>query len=214
MRDFPIFTTEYGVSSLVLREIPYRKEAYIHILDLQEGMLEPHLQECAAFCRMAGAEKIYASGKALEHLPVYTDVLEMRADARTDSDMTAALFPVTQSTASQWREIYNRAMAGVDTARTLEQRDEKKLLESTGAYFVHEDGVLLGIGWVEDGKLLAVASVEKRAGERILRALMTLCPEGTMTLEVASTNRRAIALYERMGFVPVRLANRWHLVSG
>ena len=29
MKDFPMFTTEYGIASLVLKEIPYKKEAYI-----------------------------------------------------------------------------------------------------------------------------------------------------------------------------------------
>ena len=33
MRDFPMFTTENGVGSLVLREIPYRGVAYVTIRD-------------------------------------------------------------------------------------------------------------------------------------------------------------------------------------
>ena len=37
MRDFPIFTTEYGVSSLTLKEIPYKKQAFICIRDVQPG---------------------------------------------------------------------------------------------------------------------------------------------------------------------------------
>ena len=37
MRDFPIFTSEFGVSSLILKEIPYRGEAYIRIRDVQDG---------------------------------------------------------------------------------------------------------------------------------------------------------------------------------
>ena len=45
MRDFPFFTTEYGVSSLVLKEIPYRSEAYIRILDAQPEHFREHLQE-------------------------------------------------------------------------------------------------------------------------------------------------------------------------
>ena len=36
MKDFPIFTTDYGVSSLVLKEIPYKKVAYIRIRDAQQ----------------------------------------------------------------------------------------------------------------------------------------------------------------------------------
>jgi hypothetical protein len=33
MRDIPMFTTEYGVASLVLKEIPYQAAAYITIQD-------------------------------------------------------------------------------------------------------------------------------------------------------------------------------------
>ena len=31
MKDIPAFTTENGIASLILREIPYREEAYIRI---------------------------------------------------------------------------------------------------------------------------------------------------------------------------------------
>ena len=34
VRDFPIFTTEYGVSSLVLKEIPYKKQAFMPVFYL------------------------------------------------------------------------------------------------------------------------------------------------------------------------------------
>ena len=45
MKDFPVFTTEYGVSSLILREVPYRQEAYIHIQDVQPDSLSEHLKD-------------------------------------------------------------------------------------------------------------------------------------------------------------------------
>ena len=45
MRDFPIFSTETGVSSLTLKEIPYKKQAYIRIQDVQPGALQEHLRE-------------------------------------------------------------------------------------------------------------------------------------------------------------------------
>ena len=35
MKDFPLFTTENGVASLILKEIPYRSEAYIILRDTQ-----------------------------------------------------------------------------------------------------------------------------------------------------------------------------------
>ena len=60
MRDFPVFTTENGVGSLVLKEIPYRKVAYITIQD--SLFPEAFLSECVDFCRAVGAERIYACG--------------------------------------------------------------------------------------------------------------------------------------------------------
>lgn len=212
MRDFPIFTTEYGLSSLVLKEIPYRKEAYIHIRSALEGKESEHLAECVSFCRMAGAETVFASGEHLNAYPVYASVLQMRGTAASVPEKTAQLFPVTEKTVSRWREIHNRAMAQVDNAGTLEKRDEERILKSTGAYFIHKESTLLGIGWLEDGVLLAVAALEKGAGETVMHTLMSLQEGEPITLEVASTNQRAIRLYEKLGF---RITNRliqWHRV--
>lgn len=214
MRDFPIFTTEYGVSSLVLKEIPYKKQAFIRIRDVQPGFFKEHLQECVSFCRMAGAEAIFASGnEELNAYPLYTRVLEMRAAAWVDPEKLACLFPVTESTAGKWRGIYNDAMRAVDNSGTLESRDEKQLAESIGAYFVHKDGELLGIGWLDDCKLLAVAAVRKGAGETVMHTLMSLVEGDTMTLEVASTNDRAIRLYEKLGFLTTGEISCWYRVG-
>lgn len=213
MRDFPIFTTEFGVSSLILREIPYKNEAYIRIRDVQPGKMEEHLAECAAFCRMAGAERIFAAGVGLDRYPIHASVLKMQGNVQKIPEKTACLFPVTEETVSKWRQIHNEAMVKVDNAGTLEKRDEGDILKSTGASFIHEDGTLLGIGWVEDDRLLAVAAVRKGAGERILYTLMSGMETETMTLEVASTNERAIRLYERLGFVTVGVVTVWHDVT-
>lgn len=214
MRDFPIFTTEYGVSSLVLKEIPYKNTAYIHIRDVQDDFFQEHLAECVSFCRMAGADHIYAAGHfLLEQYPLYTEVLEMRGTAWVDLEKVRNLFPVTEKTVSEWRSFYNKAMASVDNTATLASRDEKKIIESNGAYFVHEAGRLLGIGWLEEGKLLAVAAVEKGAGEQVMHTLMSVMEGEPIVLEVASTNDRAIGLYERLGFLKTAQISAWYDVG-
>ena len=214
MRDFPFFTTDYGIASLVLKEIPYRQEAFIGIRDVQEDFFQEHLTECVSFCRMAGAQRIYAAGhKKLEEFPLYTKVLKMQGKAWVDPEKEANLFPVTEDTASHWRQIYNTAFACVDNASTLESRDEEKLIASCGAYFVHDCGTLLGIRWVEDNVLLALASVKKGCGDRVLHTLMSRMEGEQMTLEVASTNRRAIELYKRLGFLTVAEVSSWYQVG-
>lgn len=213
MKDFPMFTTQYGVASLVLKEIPYRETAYIILRDTQEP--EMLLRECVGFCRACGAEHIYAAGHSfLEKYPFYTAVLEMRGQVRTEEEELEHLWPVTEQTVARWREILNRRMRSVDNAATLEPRDEKKILNSGGAYFIHTQGELLGVGWLEGEQLLAVASVKPGAGERVVRTLLSLVREQPVTLEVASTNERAIRLYEKLGFLPVREVSRWYRVDG
>ena len=195
MRDFPIFTTEYGVSSLILKEIPYKNEAYIRIRDVQDGFFAEHLKECVSFCRMCGAEAVFAEGnEKLAEYPLYTAVYQMCGVARSDEAKMASLFPVTEETVSHWRGIYNKAMRNVDNAGTLESRDEKQIVDSGSAYFVHRSGELLGIFWLEENKLLAIAAVQKGAGETVMHTMMSLLEGEAMTLEVASTNERALSL--------------------
>lgn len=214
MKDFPVFTTETGVSSLILKEVPYRETAYIHIQDVQPDGFEEHLKECVSFCRMVGAEHIFATGsELLQSYPVHCSLLEMRGTAWVDPDKLCNLFPVTEQTVARWREIHNKAMQGVDNAKTLETRDEKEIVGSGGAYFIHDNGELLGIGWMEDTKLLVVASVVPGAGERIMHTLMSLVEGADMIIEVASTNTRAIRLYEKMGFLIGTSLVKWHHIA-
>lgn len=213
VKDFPVFATEYGVSSLILKEVPYRQEAYIHIQDVQPEHLQEHLSECVSFCRMVGAEKIFvADHPLLEGYPLHTAVYEMRGSAWVDRALLQNVFPVTEQTVSRWRQIYNDRMRTVDNAGTLEARDERKILDSCGAYFIHDNGSLLGIGWMEDTKLLAIAAVIPGAGEKIMHTLMSLVEGADMTLEVASTNNRAIRLYEKLGFLKTAENAKWYRV--
>lgn len=207
-----MFDTEYGIASLVLKEIPYKGAAYIILREVWDA--EKLLKECVSFCKMCGAERIFAAGhESLESYPLYTSVLEMRGEATVDRENLKSLFPVTEATVSQWRAIYNEKMGSVDNAATMTARDEKWILQSGGAYFVHESGELLGIGWLEDTDLLAVAAVKPGAGKTVMNTLMSLIEGAQMRLEVASTNEKAIHLYEKMGFFKINALRHWYIVD-
>ena len=211
MKDFPVFPTEYGVASLVLREVPYRQEAYIHIQASETP--KELVEECVSFCRMAGAETVLARGHDyLESYPLHSIIYEMRGEARVDEALVEHLWPVTEQTVGKWRAMMNERMAGVDNAGTLESRNEKDIVGSGGAYFVHRDGELLGAGWLLNGELLQVASFRPGAGQRVMHTLMSLMPGQQMRLDVVSTNERAIRLYEKLGFVKTAEKRRWYRV--
>lgn len=213
MKDIPIFTTDWGVASLILKEIPYKEIAYVKVQDVQPGHIKELCDECAQFCRAAGAEMVIASGhEELGCYPYFASVFEMRLSG-FDRELTdACLFPVTEETVGKWRKIYNEKMADVDYAVTMTANDEKEILSSGGAYFVHKDGKLLGIGWMNGSELMAVASVVPGMGELVTRTLLTVADSDSVHLQVASTNERAIRLYHRMGFLMTREVNRGYRV--
>ncbi len=213
MKDIPVFTTDWGIASLGLREIPYRSQAYIRLQTVQPGHLEDVLRECVSFCRMAGAEFVYGTGDDdLRKYPVYTSILNMRGMVASQEDKIKNLFPVTEATVTQWRKICNERMAQVDCASTLTAGDEKKLLENPGAYFVHDHGELLGVGLMEDTALRLMATVKPGMGETVMRTLLSLVGEEPVTLEVAATNIRALRLYEKMGFLTVSEGTKWYQI--
>lgn len=212
MKDIPVFASSFGAASLTLKEIPYRQEAYIRIQSTQNP--EQLLDECVSFCTACGAERIYAAGHAfLEGFPMHTALWQMRGSLFLSEEEVPSMFPVTEQTVSRWREIYQQKMKTVDNAATLEARDEARILESGGAYYIHDSGDLLGIGWLEGDRLNAIAAVKPGAGELVMKGMQSLIPQQQLTLEVASTNVKAIRLYERLGFLKTAEVSRWYRVK-
>ncbi len=209
MRDFPVFTTQNGAASIVLREVPYKGEAYI---TLRDSLLpEALLAECVDFCKAAGAEKIYATGHDLsEKYPLHTAVVKMQQLRGNLPEGDGCLFPVTEQTAEQWRSIYNEKMQPVPNASTMTREDMKNHISRGGCYFVHKDDSLLGVGLVSDGKIEAIAACKPGTGETVLLTLCNAMFSETVTVEVASTNIPAMRLYERLGFQKVAEISRWY----
>ena len=211
MKDIPVFDTEFGVASLFLREIPYRQRAHIKI----QSSLEPEqlLEECIGFCRACGAEWIDAAGHAyLEKYPLITALYTMQCSRDSVGKTEACLFPVTEGTVQQWLDIYNEKMANVPNAAYMDSKGGKELLEAGDGYFIHKDGVLLGIGKASGDFIDTVIAVKPGMGETVVKALASILTEDTVRLLVADANERAVKLYERMGFVKVKEVSRWYRV--
>ena len=211
MKDIPVFTTEYGVASLILKEIPYKQTAYVKIL----SSLEPEklLEECVTFCRMCGAEVVDASGHDwLCKFPLVTAMYTMQCPREDLARADACLFPVTEQTLDRWLSIYNERMGSVPNSAYMDRRDGKELLKTGDGYFVHRDGELLGIGKAAGDTVDAVISAKPGMGETVLRTLSTVLDSETVCLTVAGVNARAIRLYERLGFVKTAERSRWYRV--
>ncbi len=211
MRNIPFFDTPFGVASLVLKEISYSARAYITVQSALD--LAKLLDECVSFCRMVGAEEIYAKGHDdLQCYPVWMQLLQMQIDQPDFGDSCAFLEPVTGETLSQWTEVYNNKMRRVDNASYMTQRDAKEMLARGNGYFLCRDEKTLGIVMASDGELQALASCVPGGGPEGLRALVKTFGWESIRLEVASTNYKAIKLYKSLGFAEKNVISTWHKI--
>jgi len=212
MRDIPVFTTENGIASLVLKEIPYRGEAYIILRDTQ--CPDVFLKECVEFCTAVGADKIYAKGNdLLGRYPLHTVIWKMQRQKNGIPETDASVFPVTEKTIDRWSSLYNEKMKNISNAATMTRMDCEKLIKRGKAYFVHRGGVVLGIG-VAEGDTIETVIAEKRGyGKDVLLAMCSILFSDCIRLEVASDNIPAVRLYEKMGFVKNAEISRWYQVK-
>lgn len=211
MRDIPFFTTEYGVAALVLKEIPYQGTAYITILDASEP--EELLAECKSFCKMCGAEKIYATGHlCLERYPFYTAMWEMRCPLDGLEDTDAALWPVQENTLEQWRSIYNDKVRRLPNGAWMTERGGQEMLEKGDGYYIHRGETLLGIGRASGDTIDWVASVTPGAGRDVVLALAHALWADAAVLTAASENVKALDLYTSLGFVKTKEISKWFVL--
>lgn len=209
MRDMPLFTTENGVASLILREVPYTGTAYIRIQSSQS--LDRLVEDCVGFCRAVGADAVFATGHGeLAKYPFYTEIWQMGCNRASLPDTNARLVPATGKTLEDWRLLYNRRMRGVPNAAWLTTDGAREMLEKGDGYFAYHGEKLLGIGRASGNTIGAIISVEPGQGKTVLLALnRVLCGE-MACLEVASTNERAMRLYTTLGFTKVQVLSSWY----
>ena len=211
MKDIPVFTTENGIASLTLKEVPYTAKAYVTVHSSSEPDL--FISECVQLCRAAGADKVYARGHDfLERFPYHTAVITMARKNVELPKTDVTLLPVLPEMLGNWREIYNDAMKDVPNASYMTFADAQKLLEQGKGYFVYRGETLLGIGAAAGGTVDVVAAVQRGAGQDVLVALCRTLSESVIRVEVATENQRAVRLYERLGFIPTVEIARWYQI--
>ncbi len=212
MRDFPMFTTENGVASLVFREVPYRGIAYIRIQSTQSP--EAFLKECLDFSLAVGAERVYATGHSvLEAYPFHTAIYRLSASREQIPQSSAAIFPVTEQTLERFRQLYNARMEKVPNSAYMDKAMAAQMLRNGEGYFVHRSGELLGIGMISGNEIKALASCKPGAGSQVLCTLCHAISGDSIVLESASQNHKAMTLYRSHGFLPVQELSRWYRIK-
>lgn len=211
MKDLPIFTTENGVASLTLKEVPYTQRAYVRIQNSRNP--QKLLQECIDFCRAVGAEEIFAADERCKiDFPHYTDILEMIHVRSELPDTTAVAHVVKEPQLFEFRSIYNAKMRSVPNAAHLSINSSEDMLKKQCAYMVMQEGKRIGIGVAADETIEMIAALEKGKGQDVLAALSKQLQSENVRVVVASKNVSAVSLYERLGFRVANLLARWYKI--
>lgn len=211
MKDIPVFDTENGVGSLILKDISYTQTAYVRIASVSN--FAAYMDDCIGFCRAVGAKTIYATGhEDLCHYPYHTSIVAMECPRSILNDTDAVLVSVKEDTLAQWLELYRSKMQYIPNAAYLSDAEGKQMLRRGDGYFIYRDQTLLGIGMGADNKIDLVVSVQPGGGQHIVQALNRILTGETVLLEVAAENIKAVRLYERLGFKQITLKSKWYKI--
>ncbi len=195
-----MFTVTGGMSSLILREIPTRKEAFVLVRAVFTTLREL-LRECEGFCRAAGAETVFFGGNAdFSEFSVYARLIE-RSLARDKLPAATAVAVPTDGDA--WARLYNARFAAVPAAQSFSETPE-------GAYFIYDGETRIGLGLVRDDRLSAVAALERGRGSDCVCALAGQIRSDEIKLLVAQENLPAMRLYDRLGFSRGAVKEIWY----
>ena len=214
MRNIPMFTAANGMASLILREIPYSGRAYVMVRSVWNGRIEGLLRECADFCRAAGASEVLASdGK--NDLPAdhAYDILRLTVEraALPMLERPVELVPVSGENGDAYLKIYNGCFREVPGAASYDKKDLQRLVTGKTGFLAVQDGDYAGVVELDPDGIAGIAVLPRHRGlghDLALTALQQVKTE-TLCLKVADTNRRAVALYRRLGFGNDTLVSRW-----
>ena len=212
MKDIPVFTGSHGVATLVLKEIPWSGCGYVLVRSVWDDAAA-FLEECRGFCRACGAEQVYASWE-LEALPAdhAYDMIQMeirKADLPPLAPVEVE--DLTEENSEAFIEIYNKCFQTVPGAASYSRKAAERLFGEETGYLVRADGAYAAVAEISKKGLEAVAVLpeHKGLGSRLTRTVLEKVPSTVIKLKVASTNARAIRLYERLGFTHSGVLSHW-----
>lgn len=211
MNNIPVFDTENGVGTLVLKDIPYTRTAYVKLESVSR--FDAYLQECISFCRALGAEQIFATGhENLRAYPYHTSIVSMECPRSGLQDTDAVLVPVLEDTLQQWLQIYRKKMQKIPNAAYMTDADGKQMLQRGDGYYIYKNDILHGIGIAAEDQIDLVASLQLGAGRQIVFALSKILTGTKVSLDVSAENAKAIRLYKDLGFVQTAVRSVWYKI--
>lgn len=219
MKDIPIFTGQYGIGSLILREIPYKQCAYVLVRSAREGHMADFLEECSGFCRAAGAEWVLASApEPLSFLPHVHDMLEYacRRDQLPPPMRPVDLEPLCDDNAERYREIYNDLFRAIPNAATCTPEDLRRLREKSRAFLAKVGGETAGICQWTGSELNTIGVLPnfRGLGHRLALTAFGQMEGEVITLRVSSSNGPALRLYQKLGFDRTQVLSSWYALAG
>ena len=219
MNNIPVFTAQGGTATLILREIPISGKAYVLLRTVLPGMEENLAAECASFCRMCGAEEIFASWEDgdLPFLPPAYDIYLLHVSkSALPEGKPVQLVPMTPENDAIYQRIYNRCFSHVSHALSYDRGQIARIYREHQRAFLALDAENrpYGIGELHGNELAAVAVLPKcrGTGTDLALSLLRLCPGEDLKVTVASDNEAAMHLYEKLGFHMSGVESRWFQV--
>ena len=215
MKNIPMFTGQHGMATLVFRELSYSGCAYVLVRAVWNGETAAFLEECRSFCRAVGAEKIYASWEenALPANHAY-DVLGL---CREKSGLSlprreVELEELRPANGADYLQIYNTCFRPVSGAASYDKQDLQRLYGQDCAFLAKIDGEYAAVAEISKEGLESIAVMPQYSGlgYDLSLTVLPMVPSLTLRLKVASTNRRALELYQRLGFEQENIRSRWY----
>lgn len=214
MKNIPLFTSSFGLATLILREIPWSGRAYVLVREVW-GDAAALLDECRGFCRAAGAGEVYAAwAEGFETLPAAHayDMLAMSCQKAALPVGTLPLVPLSRENAGAYLDIYGRCFRDVPGAASYDRKSLEPLYDEELAWLVPVEGGYGAIAEISKTGLegIAVLPEHRGLGYPLAATVLQMVPNSTVHLKVASTNHRALMLYRRLGFTESGLARPWY----